>query len=461
MFAIQSLFATCCFAVAIHQTPHLSVAQPSETALDREVKIYIEQLEPFQIVELEAEAVDQNGETWTSHALFQADQQGQVDVGTQEPLPNSSYDVADGMGLFWSMLPYSNDPASSFKCKDDRFTVELRLRQEDQVMDKEIITRFLKTPNIQRIEVKENGIVGALFIPPSAEPLPVIITLSGSNGGLSETRAKLLASNGFAVFALGYFGAEGLPSKLQDIPLEYFETAFAWLKNQPNIDASKIGLYGISRGAELALILGSFFPDSVQAVVAVAPSSVVYGALNEANAWVYHGKPILPFAPILQTDYSDGKGQDSANPATTRQDFVEGMSQTEAFEAAAIPVEKIRCPILLVSGGDDQMWPSDLFAKQILDRLEKTHSPITCHHLHYPAAGHGINIPNLPIPGPLYFHPIRKSWFSIGGTRAADAAASMDSWTKLVAFFHETLDVKNSDAILLESPEHLRQQVSP
>ena len=165
--------------------------------------------------------------------------------------------------------------------------------------------------------------------------------------------------------------------------MEYFETAFAWLKNQPQIDSSRVGLYGVSRGAELALILGSYFPESIQGIVAVVPSSVVYGGLSETpvNAWIYQGKPILPFAPVPQTDFENGIGHTPDKPANTRQGFLEGMKQTEAFEAAAIPVENLHCPLLLVSGGDDQMWPSDVYARQILDRLERTNSKIYRNHL--------------------------------------------------------------------------------
>ncbi|MFX9069660.1 hypothetical protein ABTN30_20420, partial [Acinetobacter baumannii] len=83
------------------------------------------------------------------------------------------------------------------------------------------ITRYLKAPDVTRIEIKEeNGLVGTLFLPQSKNRLPLIITLSGSNGGFSENRAKLLASNGFAVLALAYFGVPGLPPHLQEIPLE-------------------------------------------------------------------------------------------------------------------------------------------------------------------------------------------------------------------------------------------------
>ena len=80
-----------------------------------------------------------------------------------------------------------------------------------------------------------------------------------------------------------------------------------------------------------------------------------------------------------------------------------------------------------LSLGGDQMWPSGLYAKQILDRLQKNNSHIICRHLHYSDAGHGINIPNLPIPEPIYYHPVIKLWFSMGGTRATNTRASADS----------------------------------
>ena len=445
MLCIQSFLSACCLMAAVHQPIHLLVTESSEATLNQSIAIHIQELDPFSVIELEARTTDQKGETWTSHASYQTDKDGSVNLSSSRPLPRSSYDVADEMGLFWSMLPASNDHSLSFKCKEDAFIVELTLRQKEKILGKKTITRFLKSPDIKRVEVNENGLVGVLFLPPSTKPLPVIITLSGSNGGISENRAKLLASNGFAVLALGVFGVEGLSPNLQDVPLEYFETAFAWLKDQPQIDSSRVGLYGVSRGAELALILGSYFPDSIQGIVAVVPSSVVYGGLSETpvNAWIYQGKPILPFAPVPQTDFESGIGYAPDKPANTRQSFLEGMKQAEAFEAAAIPVENLRCPLLLISGGDDQMWPSDVYARQILDRLERMDSEIYRNHLHYPSAGHGINIPNLPIPGPTYFHPIGKRWLSMGGTRASDAAASRDAWNKLVAFFHQTFDQEN------------------
>lgn len=158
------------------------------------------------------------------------------------------------MGFLWSMQPFKSKKGACFRMKKEGFSIQLTAyRRKEQVASRTIF-RLPKAPEIQRIPVRENGLMGVLFLPPSKSPLPVIITLNGSNGGLGENRAQLLASYGFAVLALGFFGIDGLPALLENIPLEYFETAFTWLQKSPLVDDSKIGLYRISRGGELALI---------------------------------------------------------------------------------------------------------------------------------------------------------------------------------------------------------------
>lgn len=426
-------------ATVIAQTPRLFLSVGD--TVDQQIELRVKGGLPFQIIELRAQAEDANEVVWASKALFRADHLGVVDVASSTPLKDSSYAITDPMGLFWAMSPIVGEASSSFKCKRDIFSSTLGLYVNGQLVDQAHITQYLKKPEIQKIDIRDNGLVGTLFLPESDTPLPIVITLSGSNGGISENRAKLLASHRFAVLALGYFGIDGLPPNLEHIPLEYFEQAFTWLKNQINIDGSHVGLYGVSRGAELSLILGSLFPDSVHAIVAVVPSSVVYGGLGDhpIHAWLYKGKPIAPFAPVSPTMLNDGRGQTAENPANTRQSFLEGMKERGAFEAAAIPVENIQCPLLLISAGDDQMWPSEIYANQILTRLKAKHSQVLVRHLTYPDAGHGIGIPHLPIPEPTYYHPVGKVWLSMGGSREADAKASFDAWNHLVAFFHESL----------------------
>ena len=73
----------------------------------------------------------------------------------------------------------------------------------------------------QRRLVEVEGLVGTLFCPNTSGPHPAVITLGGMGGGLREGGAEALASEGFAALALAYFGLEGLPRELVEIPLEY------------------------------------------------------------------------------------------------------------------------------------------------------------------------------------------------------------------------------------------------
>jgi hypothetical protein len=48
---------------------------------------------------------------------------------------------------------------------------------------------------------------------------------------VNQPFACALASRGFNVLSLPYFGEKGLPAELVGVPLEYFEKAFSWLQN--------------------------------------------------------------------------------------------------------------------------------------------------------------------------------------------------------------------------------------
>lgn len=277
---------------------------------------------------------------------------------------------------------------------------------------------------MKRDPIREKGLVGTLFR--EGDPTSVVIVLGGSSGGLKEERAEELASHGFAALALAYFGVESLPSTLNRIPLEYFENAIDLLSSK----FQKIGIWGVSRGAELSLILGTFFSKRIHAIAAHVPSSAVYGALDdfEAPAWTYEGKPIAPCAPF---EYIERTSE--ASPIQGTPLFLEGMEDSERFAQSAILVEKIRCPLLLISAEDDQMWPSSLFARQIIERLDAHRSPIYRRHQSYPGVGHA------PTKGAFGLHPILKRWVAFGGNPKDNAFAARDWIDQTVHFFQTQL----------------------
>ncbi len=280
---------------------------------------------------------------------------------------------------------------------------------------------------VKKIPIREQGLVGTLFR--KGNPSSAVIVLGGSSGGLKEERAEQLAAHGFATLALAYFATESLPATLSQIPLEYFEAAIRFLL----ADVESVGLWGVSRGAELSLILGTLFPAQIHAIAAHVPSSAVYGVLDGRNqpAWVYRGKPFAPSAPFTYS--ARASGENAASAIAAAPSFLDSMEDKASFAASAIPVEKIECPLLLISAQDDQMWPSSLFAQQIVDRLSKHNSPIFYIHLSYAGVGHA------PEKGAVGFHPVMKRWFAFGGNPVDNAFAARDWVDQTALFFKKCL----------------------
>jgi dienelactone hydrolase len=78
----------------------------------------------------------------------------------------------------------------------------------------------------------------------------------------------------------------------------------AWLRAQPAVDSKRIAIFGGSKGAELALLAASRNP-AIRAVVAIAPSSVIYqsitGGKQESSSWTAGGKE-LPYAHYVMSE---------------------------------------------------------------------------------------------------------------------------------------------------------------
>ncbi len=276
-----------------------------------------------------------------------------------------------------------------------------------------------------------------------------MIVLSGSGGGFDVDKAAVLSRHGFATFALSYFGLAPLPSWLHRIPLEYFEAALGWLGSQPELDARRIGIFAISRGAELALLLAATLPEKIRAIVACAPSSVVWAAGGADKStgeiipsWTHKDAPI-PFAPLPLKGFM----WRSAIPVVALKRpvlfvnlFRAALKNREAVERAAIPIENISAAILLVSGGDDHLWPATQMAHSLIARAKKQNRTQPLEHLEYPDAGHMLRYPYLPTTSRHSRNPhLRNARFSFGGSAEADAAANSDYWPRAIAFLRAHL----------------------
>ncbi|RPH43500.1 MAG: acyltransferase, partial [Burkholderiales bacterium] len=234
------------------------------------------------------------GTLMRSVARFVADPDGTVDLTRDAPLVGA-YTGVDPMGLFWSRAPVPDGPeAVPVAPSDDPFTVTLVATSDDnRVLARHAIHRVFLGPGVRRTSFDAPGRVGLLFEPASPGPNPAVLVVGGSDGGLAWSRevAGLLASHGFVALALAYFGAEGLPATLDRIPLEYFDAALDTLAALPSTDADRVGVFGASRGGELALLLGARCPR-LRAVAAFMPSGVVWPAYPATgySAWTAEGR---------------------------------------------------------------------------------------------------------------------------------------------------------------------------
>lgn len=200
----------------------------------------------------------------------------------------------------------------------------------------------------------------------------LIVGLGGSEGGnpwasnFWKAQRDRFIEQGYAVLALGYFGTKDSPAQLDRIALEGIHAAVMKAAQTSDVNQECIIVMGGSRGGELALLLASRYQEYDAAIAIVAGSSV-FPALTmtmDTPGWSHQGQ-LLPFVPVSEATY----------PALMRRDlraaFSTMMEDKAAMAAAAIPVEKINGPVMLLSAKQDEMWPSSEMSDMVVQRLKE------------------------------------------------------------------------------------------
>tara|TARA_R110001599_G_scaffold10598_4_gene51891 strand:+ start:575 stop:1546 length:972 start_codon:yes stop_codon:yes gene_type:complete len=286
--------------------------------------------------------------------------------------------------------------------------------------------------------INENGFQANYFVKTNTKRSTSIVLIGGGQWG--DYWGQQFANRGYSGLSLPYTQREGLPKLPEEINLEYFEKALAWLKKQPEVDPNKIIVMGASRNAELALLLASVFPRSISGVVAYAPSAVSwsntvlpYNSNELKSSWKYKGLDI-PYVPM---DKISGNQLNSNNMLEY---WNKGLQKADFIGQAAIKVEKINGPILLFSGKDDQVWPSSIMADMIEKRLETNTFEHSFQNIKYENAGHLISsnpddntsyrTGTIKISGKDYE-------YEYGGNDEGDFKAKRDAKLKLMEFLEK------------------------
>jgi pimeloyl-ACP methyl ester carboxylesterase len=389
-----------------------------------------------------------DGSRWESQAQFLIDEQGELDLSRDAPQAGD-WSSADAMALVWSMrqiLPPTTSPVQESLAAQ---RVELQLTDaQGQKVSAAFLQHYL-APGVQRREVREAGISATVFLPAGDQPSALVVVLNGSGGGTPEQRAALYAAHGYTALALAYFKAPGRPEHISDTPLEYFQQALEWAARTLKPKDNFIAVAGLSRGGELALLLGSRFPERVSAVIGYVPSSVVHGTLRagrpdqprDADAWTWQGQALVnvwqdnPRADWRAFDVADQPGAPIRQAAA----FVAVQQDAQSVARARIPVENIRGPLLLISGDDDGFWPSTAYCGEIEADLRARGHVWPVEHVLNRGAGHAIGFPYVPTTTIARLHPVAKVLISGGGTPAANALANQHSWGRVLEFLQHAV----------------------
>jgi dienelactone hydrolase len=293
-----------------------------------------------------------------------------------------------------------------------------------------------EAPTIPEIAIGEE-LPGAFFMKPEGEgPFPAIILLGGSEGGDSTARRKapLFLEQGYAVLGLPYYSPAwgdqpqqipGLPRAFAEIPVDTAEAAKTWLSDREDVRGEDIGIYGVSKGAEFALLAGSKI-EGFAAIAAIVPSDVVWegwgtGDGSRPSSFSWRGEA-LPFVQY------EGMNEEFVNPTgpngrpRLRLPHDKGRNANpQQVVAARIAVEAIDEPVFVAGGDADLVWNSGEMAQNIAERRAEAGLPTVS--LVFTDAGHALSGTGAPSE--------RRA--------AADTEAQQVIWPATLSFFAQNL----------------------
>jgi dienelactone hydrolase len=384
--------------------------EPSTSFYDEPFAIRITEALAGDTVRIGATLRELDGSVWQSRGEYRVGPKGYIE---------------DPMRVIWSA-----EPVGKTAEKPTQIVIEVSAGEQTA-------TAVRIDPSVNAgIEPDDPEIEGRLYAPPDGGRYPPVLLLGGAEGGYHRRHPALVARHGFAVLSLAYFGYPR-QGPLVEVPLEHFEHALQWLLARPEVDGRRAVVMGGSFGAQAAPLVAATYPGLVSGAVGISGSGVVTSGIPGHPTLLENFlDPRSPFSlggrPL---DYISGTGPDferecrSGGPVHMRLAFEFALRDKAAVERATIPVEKIDGGLLFLSGDDDQQWPCVDLTEIAVRRRQQAGLPVE--HVIYLGAGHLI----IPPPyGPLtvrvldYFKQIN------GGSPSVDAAASEDTWRRVLAF---------------------------
>ncbi|KAK2166643.1 hypothetical protein LSH36_37g11018 [Paralvinella palmiformis] len=376
---------------------------PSSALIDEDIKVLIEGLHPSVDITLMCRVKEQTFR-YFSWAYYTSDEKGCVDLTTMSALPGGSYDGLEPMGFVWSQKQEPGQKPGCRLVKHDVTTpLVTRFYALQGLMDPNeglqsvnsghwlahtLYERSYMADGVKRIEVRDGRLVGTLFIP------SVIYFFSGN-------------------YVSHYCFA-----KDKDL----IQEGIQYLLGHPRVRKPFVGIIGVSKGGELALLISSLC-HQIRACVEINGMDMV-----TLVGCTYKGETFPCF-------FADVEHIRETNEGLFMRDVYSHVTPEE-YKKCSIPVERGQCDYLLIHSGDDQSM-TPIATERIPKRLEHNHKS-NYGVLMYPEAGHLIEPPYSPHFYSTY-HSLFNNLTVWGGTGKVHNRAQQDAWREVLHFFRSKL----------------------
>ena len=263
---------------------------------------------------------------------------------------------------------------NTYQSPSDAYTLELKkdpLEYGDLVKwtESEIggldTTKFVK-PKFFSYETFDGlNIPAFIYKKKSEKPLPVIIYIHGgpesqSRPRFSSTFQQWIDKLGVAVITPNVRGSNGYGKNFLELDngfkredsVKDIGSLIKWIEKQPDLDASKIAVYGGSYGGYMVLASAVFYSDKLKAAVDVVGISNFVTFLKNTKDYR---------RDLRRVEYGDERDP-------KMRDFLEEISPNNN-------VEKIKVPMFVIQGQNDPRVPVTE-AEQIVDALRNSNKQV-------------------------------------------------------------------------------------
>uniref|UniRef100_A0A3Q3DKK0 Uncharacterized protein n=1 Tax=Hippocampus comes TaxID=109280 RepID=A0A3Q3DKK0_HIPCM len=366
--------------------PVLTVT-PARGLVDEPISIKAGFMPPQYPVTLCAQMRSEKGDLWEAFGHYKTSADGTVNLARDHSV-GGSYLGCEPMGLFWALQPAPGERDGlrlRKKNVETPFIVDISLleghvtprERENSELAVATTERWYMAPGVQRIDIRQNGVVGTLFLPPGPGRFPAVLDVWGMGGGLVEYRSSLAASRGFASFSIAYMEHKDLTVQLDiDSSDAYMKKAIDILRDHPQICGDRIGVISLCYGVYLTLRTATLADVNVRC-------TVMYSCV----------------------------------------------------------LKNLSCPLLYVLGEDDQNLSSTENSKLVhINGLKTAGKSYLYTRLSYPGAGHLIEPPYAPHTRMSYWRVKPEKLPTLwGGNIVSHAAAQEESWREILKFLDKNL----------------------